>query len=29
MYTSEIGNIGACWNIGESVSANRRYQFEK
>jgi len=22
--TSKIGNIGACWNIGESASANRR-----
>jgi len=27
--TSEIGNIGACWNIGESASANRRYPFCK
>jgi len=22
--TLKIGNIGACWNIGESASANRR-----
>jgi len=26
MYTSKIGNIRACWNIGESASANRRYR---
>jgi len=24
IYTSEIGNIRACWNIGESASANRQ-----
>jgi len=29
MYISEIGHIGACWNIGESESANRRYRFCK
>jgi len=26
MYTSNIDNIGASWNIGESPSANSRYR---
>jgi len=26
IYTSDIGNIEASWNIGESPSANSRYR---